>query len=86
MNKSINISTGKDLTIKDLAYLIKEDIDYQGIIEFDTSKPDGAMKKLQDVSKLAGLGWQPKIDLASGLRSTVEWYSKTIIVDNSQSV
>lgn len=86
MNKSINIGTGKDLKIKDLAHLIKKDIGYKGIIEFDMSKPDGTMKKLQDVSKLASLGWQPKIDLVSGLRSTIEWYSKTIIVDNSQSV
>lgn len=75
-NTHINIGTGTDLTIKDLAYLIKEDIDYQGIIKFDTSKPDGAMKKLQDVSKLASLGWQPKIDLVCSLKRTIEWYLK----------
>ena len=85
-NTHINIGTGTDLTIKDLAYLIKTEIGYKGIIEFDSSKPDGTMKKLQDVSKLASLGWQPKIDLVSGLKSTIECYSKKIIVDNSQSV
>jgi GDP-L-fucose synthase len=75
-NTHINIGTGTDLTIKDLAYLIKTEIGYKGIIEFDTSKPDGTMKKLQDVSKLASLGWQPKIDLVSGLRSTIDCYLK----------
>lgn len=75
-NTHINIGTGTDLTIKDLAYLIKTEIGYNSIIEFDTSKPDGTMKKLQDVTKLASLGWQPKIDLVSGLRSTSEWYLK----------
>lgn len=85
-NTHINIGTGTDLTIKDLADLIKTEIGYKGIIEFDTSKPDGTMKKLQDVRKLASLGWQPKIDLVSGLRSTIEWYSEEVIVDNSQLV
>lgn len=75
-NTHINIGTGTDLTIKDLAYLIKTEIGYKGIIEFDSSKPDGTMKKLQDVGKLASLGWQPKIDLVSGLRSTIDWYLK----------
>ncbi len=85
-NTHINIGTGKDLTIKDLADLIAKQIGYHGIIAFDTGKPDGTMKKLQDVSKLAQLGWQPKIDLVNGLRSTIKCYSEEIIVGDSQLV
>lgn len=76
-NTHINIGTGEDLTIKDLAYLIKEQIGFNGRIEFDTTKPDGTMKKLQDVSKLHQLGWQHKIELADGIRQVIHWYLGT---------
>ena len=73
-NTHINIGSGEDLTIKDLAYLIKKQIGYKGTIEFDSTKPDGTMKKLQDVSKLKALGWKSKINLADGIQNTVQWY------------
>ncbi|MBY0244858.1 MAG: GDP-L-fucose synthase, partial [Sphingobacteriaceae bacterium] len=69
-----NIGSGKDLTIKELSAIIQEQIGYQGKIEFDTSKPDGTMKKLQDVSKLHGLGWKHKVMLNNGISDLIKWY------------
>lgn len=73
-NTHINIGTGEDLTIRELAYLIKEQIGFTGNIEFDISKPDGTMRKLQDVSKLSELGWKRKINLPAGISSVINWY------------
>lgn len=70
----INIGVGKDLTIVELANLIKEIVGYKGEIVFDTSKPDGTPRKLLDVSKLFNLGWRPRIRLEDGIRSTYEWF------------
>ncbi len=78
-NTHINIGTGEDLTIKELAYLIKEQIQFNGKIEFDTSKPDGTMKKLQDVNKLHELGWRHKIELADGIKQVIDWYLKSSV-------
>jgi len=64
----VNIGTGEDLTIADLALLIKGIIGYQGEIRFDSSKPDGTPRKLMDVSKLHSKGWKHKIDLAEGIK------------------
>jgi len=72
----INIGTGKDLSIAELAYLIKDIIEYDGNIIFDTSKPDGTPRKLLDVSKLFNMGWKPKISLEEGIRSTYSWYQE----------
>jgi len=63
----INIGTGHDLTIKDLALLIKEVLGFEGELVFDTSKPDGTPRKLMDVSKLHNLGWKHKIELPEGI-------------------
>ncbi len=73
-NTHINIGTGEDLTIKELAYLIKEQIQFKGEIEFDASKPDGTLKKLQDVTKLHHLGWKHKVQLKQGIRDVTNWY------------
>ena len=73
-NTHINIGTGKDLTINDLSSLIAKTLDYQGKILFDTSKPDGTMRKLVDVSKLNSLGWTHKIEIEEGIRQIAEWY------------
>lgn len=75
-SEHVNIGVGKDLTIKELAELIKKIVGYEGEIEFDTSKPDGTPRKLLDVSKIMALGWEPKISLEEGIRTTVEWYEK----------
>ncbi|RYG04200.1 MAG: GDP-L-fucose synthase, partial [Chitinophagaceae bacterium] len=63
----INIGVGHDLTIKDLALLIKDVLQYDGELVFDASKPDGTPRKLMDVSKLHGLGWKHKIELREGI-------------------
>jgi GDP-L-fucose synthase len=64
----INIGTGVDLTIKDLALLIKKVVGYEGELNFDSTKPDGTPRKLMDVSKLHGLGWKHQIDLEEGIQ------------------
>ena len=73
-NTHINIGTGKDISIKDLAYLIKDIIGYKGDFYFNTSKPDGTMRKVTDVSKLHRLGWGHKIELGEGIRKVYKWY------------
>jgi GDP-L-fucose synthase len=70
----INIGTGADVTITDLARMIADVVGFTGRFVFDGSKPDGTPCKLLDVSKLTALGWSPRIDLAAGIRQTYEWY------------
>ncbi|HNW58487.1 MAG TPA: GDP-L-fucose synthase [bacterium] len=70
----LNIGVGEDLTIRELAELIKGVVGYAGGIEFDTSKPDGTPRKLLDVSRLRATGWRPKIGLEEGIRRTYAWY------------
>lgn len=72
----INIGTGKDLTIKDLAELIKEIVGYEGEIKWDSTKPDGTPKKQLDVTKLLALGWKPKVTLKTGIEKTYQWFLK----------
>jgi GDP-L-fucose synthase len=74
----VNIGSGEDVTIKDLAVLIKNITGYQGELKFDVSKPDGTPRKLMDVSKLAGLGWKYKIGLEEGIKNTYEQYKQTL--------
>jgi len=73
-NCHINIGTGKEISIYDLARLIKKDIGYEGKITFDVSKPDGTMRKLTDVSKLNALGWHHTVDIDEGVKKMYEWY------------
>jgi len=75
----INIGTGVDITIKKLAELIKNIIDYKGEINWDTTKLDGTPRKLLDVSKVESLGWRHKIDLRQGLAMTCDWFLKNKI-------
>ncbi len=70
----INIGTGIDLTIKDLALLIKDVVGFKGELIFDATKPDGTPRKLMDVSKLNGLGWKHKVELKEGLELTYRDY------------
>lgn len=65
----LNIGCGEDISIKDLALLIKRIVGFEGDLEFDTSKPDGTPRKLLDVSKLFATGWRPKDDLEEGIRN-----------------
>lgn len=73
-NCHINIGTGKEITIRELAGLIVNTVGYQGKLTFDSSKPDGTMRKLTDPSKLHNLGWHHKIDIEEGVQKMYEWY------------
>ena len=73
-DEHINIGTGSDVTIAELARLIADVAGFKGRFEFDRSKPDGTPRKLLDTGKLNGLGWRHQIDLATGLRQAYEWY------------
>jgi GDP-L-fucose synthase len=73
----VNIGTGEDVTIQELAKTISKVIDYDGEIVNDTSKPDGTPRKLLDVSKLHSLEWQHKISLENGIKKTYDWFLKT---------
>ncbi len=76
----VNIGTGKDMTINELAEMIKEIIGYEGEIIWDTAKPDGTPRKLLDVSKLKKLGWEPKTGMEEGIKKTYEWYNSNSVV------
>lgn len=73
-NTHINIGTGIDISIKDLAETIKEIVGFEGELYFNTDKPDGTMKKLTDVSKLHGLGWKHTVELKNGITTMYQWY------------
>lgn len=70
----INVGTGVDLTIRELAEIIAGIVGYTGDLDWDTSKPDGTPRKLLDVSRLQSLGWKPEITLQDGIRTTYSWY------------
>ncbi|SCX93915.1 GDP-L-fucose synthase [Nonlabens sp. Hel1_33_55] len=73
-NTHLNIGTGHDISIKDLAGLIKKQVGFQGEFFFRDDKPDGTMKKLTDVSKLYGLGWEHRVNLENGVERMYKWY------------
>ncbi len=70
----VNVGWGRDISIAELAHLIREVVEYPGQIEFDRSKPDGTPRKLLDTTRLSALGWQPSIDLRTGIETTYRWY------------
>ena len=70
----INVGTGEDVSIKDLAELVSDTVEYDGIINWDTSKPNGTPRKVLNVDKIKALGWEPQINLKEGIKSTYEWY------------
>ena len=74
MLSHINVGTGKDVTIREMAETIKEIVDYKGKLIFDTTKPDGAIRKLIDVTRLSDMGWEYSVDIKDGLSKTYEWY------------
>lgn len=74
----VNVGTGTDVTIKDLAETVARIVGFQGTMEWDTSKPDGTPQKLLDVSKLNEAGWKAQISLEDGIASTVDWYRENI--------
>jgi GDP-L-fucose synthase len=70
----VNIGSGEDLKIKDLAELIKRTVGFKGEIVWDKTKPDGTPKKLLDISRLKALGWEPKVPLEEGIGRAYGWY------------
>jgi GDP-L-fucose synthase len=73
-SKQINVGSGREISIRDLADKISKAVGFSGEIIWDSSKPDGTMRKVLDSSKIANLGWKPLISLDQGIASTVEWY------------
>jgi GDP-L-fucose synthase len=74
MQSHINVGTGRDVSIAALAGMVAEVTGFKGRLVFDTSKPDGTMRKLMDVSRLADMGWRARTDLKDGLRETYDWF------------
>jgi GDP-L-fucose synthase len=74
----LNVGTGSDITIRELADLIGRVVDYRGQFAYDMSRPDGSPQKRLDVTRLAALGWRATIDLETGLRQTYDWYKQKI--------
>ena len=79
-NEIINIGTGKDVAIKELAEMIKDIVGFEGKIAWDTSKPDGMPRKLLDISKLSSLGWKAKTGFEGGIKKTYEWFKENFHV------
>jgi len=75
----INIGTGKDIKIRELAEIMKQVVGYEGKLIFDSTKPDGVPRKLIDISRISNLGWKYKVDLNEGLEKTYDWYLKRSI-------
>lgn len=80
MLSHINLGYGDDVSIKELAQLIAETTDFKGCISFDTSKPDGTMRKLMDVSRLKSMGWSAQIPLSEGIAHTYNWFKENSLI------
>ena len=74
MLSHINVGTGKDVTIKKLAETMKDVVGFKGKLTFDITKPDGAPRKLIDVTRLENMGWKYSVDLKEGLEKTYRWF------------
>lgn len=77
-SEPINVGVGEDVTIRELAELVAEVAGYRGVIDWDTSRPDGTPRKLLDVSRMESLGWKPQVGLEDGVRATYQWYVEHI--------
>jgi len=82
MLSHINVGTGRDVTIREMAETMKRVVGFKGELKFDSSKPDGSKKKLIDVSRLTAMGWTYSVELEEGLKKTYDWY-KTINTQES---
>ena len=78
-NCHINVGTGKELTIRELSELVVKAVGFEGLVEFDASKPDGTMRKLIDVTKLHSLGWTHKVEIEDGVQRLFDWYQSTLL-------
>jgi GDP-L-fucose synthase len=82
--ETINIGTGKDLSIKEISEIAKEVVGFQGEVVWDESKPDGTPRKLLDISKIVKLGYQPHEDLKTGITKTYEWFKQELVSSKSE--
>lgn len=78
-NEAINVGTGVDISIAELAGLIKETVGFEGNVNYDTTKPDGNPVRLLDIDRITALGWKSKTQLKEGLRITYEWYERLVL-------
>lgn len=76
----VNLGTGEDVTIRELAETVRMVVGYAGNLVFDPTKPDGTPRKLQDVSRMHGLGWRHQVELEEGIRRTYQWYRENITI------
>ena len=77
-NCHINVGTGKELSIRQLSELVVKSVGFEGAVEFDTTKPDGTMRKIIDVSKLHSLGWSHKVEIEDGVKKLFDWYKESL--------
>jgi len=78
MLSHINVGTGKDVTIREMAETMKEVVGYKGELVFDVTKPDGAPRKLINVTRLKDMGWEYSVDLEDGLKESYKWFLKGV--------
>lgn len=81
-NCHINVGTGVEISIREVAEKIKLELGYEGLLKWDATKPDGTLRKLTDVSKLHALGWHHKIEIDEGIHKLYEWYKKGICINH----
>lgn len=84
--KIVNVGTGIEISICELAYMVARIVGFEGAIVQDVSRPDGPPRKLLDISRLAALGWEPRIGLTEGIRSTYEWFVRNLAANQSAQV
>ncbi len=83
-NEPVNIGSGKEISIRELAEIIKDVVGFKGEIKFDTTKPDGTPRRVLDSSKILATGWKPKMDIREGIRLEYEFYKSAILGDSPQ--
>jgi GDP-L-fucose synthase len=76
-DEPVNVGVGEDVSIRELAELVRQVVGYEGEIVYDTSKPDGTPRKLLDISRLESVGWRAKIPLRAGIEQTYDWFLET---------
>ena len=77
-SEHVNVGSGEDIAILDLAHLVADVVGFAGEIVRDTSKPDGTPRKLMSADRLASLGWAPRITLKAGVSEAYDWYQRTV--------
>ena len=82
----VNVGSGREVTVRELAEMVREVVGYEGRVVWDTSRPDGVMRRLLDSSKMREMGWEPKVELRDGLKKLYEGYLGSSVVTNFETV